>query len=274
MSNQGFPVWHDLRLMYACSLAVAIIMGAVSLAGLLKWSSLYPASQAANTVGTDAFSLLAMLPVLVASLWLARRGSLTGLLLWPGVLFYVLYIYAFDMFALPPGVLFLPYVALIVLSAYTLIGLVAGIDGDALRQRLAGAVPARAAGIVLIALAFLFIALDVAALASAISGNTRVDPTDHAAWIVDLAVECPPLLIGGFLLWRHETFGYLAGAGLLFQIGVLLVAVPAGAVLGALLTGSPMDTSSVMLLVFGVVPLALLALFMRAAARAPAERRA
>lgn len=271
MGPSGFPVRHDLKLVYASSLAVAILMGAASLAGLLYWSLLYPAPQAASTVGTDAFSLVVICPILLASLWLARRGSLVGLLLWPGALFYVLYIYAFYLISLPINVLFLPYVILAVLSAYALIGLVAGIDVNEVRRRLAGAVPARAAGVVLIVLAALFIVLDVVALASALAGNTPVDSTKHAAWIVDLAVECPPLLFGGFMLWRRAAQGYGAVAGLLFQIGALLAGVPVGALVGALLTGSQIDASSAMLLVIGIIPVALLALFLRAAAKVPGD---
>ena len=36
---------------------------------------------------------LLVLPILLGSMWLARRGSLAGLLLWPGALFYALYAY-------------------------------------------------------------------------------------------------------------------------------------------------------------------------------------
>lgn len=51
----------------------------------------------------------------------------------------------------PLNVLFIPYVVLVALSAYTLIGIVASIDGDRVRERLK-AVPARLVGSVLIAL--------------------------------------------------------------------------------------------------------------------------
>ncbi len=107
MSSQ-LTVRRDLRLAYVCSLAVAVLMIVVSLASLLDWRSLFPADQAVNTVGTDAFSLLVVVPILLTSLWLARRGSLAGMLIWPGALFFALYIYAFDAVSLPPGVLFPP----------------------------------------------------------------------------------------------------------------------------------------------------------------------
>ncbi len=82
---------------------------------------------------------------------------------------------------------------------------------------------------------------------------------------MDFVVECPALLFGGVLLWQREAPGYVASVGLLFQISALLFAVPVGAALGAILTGSPIDMSSAMLLMIGVIPLALLAFIIRGA---------
>lgn len=264
MSDLQFLVRHDLKLMYADSLAVALVMAVVSVAGILYRGDLYPALQASSLVGSDAFNLLVILPVLLISMGLARRGNLLGLLLWPGALFYVLYIYTFYVIGLPVTVLFLPYIVLVVLSAYTIIGLAASVDGNAVRQRLAGGVPARAAGGVLAGLATLFIAIDVYAVADALASNTPVDIQISTPWIVDFIVECPALLLGGVLLWRRTALGYMASAGLLFQIAALLIGVPASFALGAFLTESPMDTDTIMLLFIGMIPLGLLAFFVRA----------
>jgi hypothetical protein len=100
------------------------------------------------------------LPVLLASMWSARRGSLLGLLLWPGAVSYVLYTYALYLIGAPLGPLFLGYVLLVVLSAYTTTGVVASIDGAAVREQLGGVVPTRTIGGVLIALALLTVAQD------------------------------------------------------------------------------------------------------------------
>lgn len=265
MNNLREFIKRDLELMYLSSLGVAIIMAIASIAGILYWNVLYPASQAVGSVGSDVFNIVAVLPILLISMWLARRGSLIGLLLWPGALFYVLYIYVFNVIGLPVTVLFLPYVILAVLSAYTIIGLIASIDVNVVRQRLAGVVPRRAAGGILVGLALLFIVMDAYAVIATLLSHTPVDLQKQTTWAVDFIVECPALLIGGVLLWRREAPGYVASAGLLLQIGALLVAVPVGAVLGALLTGSPIDASSAMLLIIGVIPIALLALIIRGA---------
>lgn len=266
MDNPRLPLTHDPKLAYVSSLAIAVIMAIVSIAGILYWNVIYPAPQASSSVGSDAFNLVVILPILLVSMWLAHRGSLIGLLFWPGALFYVLYIYTFYVIGVPFNALFLLYIVLAVLSAYTIIGLVASIDGDAARQRLASVVPRRAAGGVLIGLAILFIVMDAYAVMAALFSHTPVAIHTQVPWIVDLIVECPALLIGGVLLWRRTMLGYVAGAGLLLQIGALLIGVPASFVLGALLTGSPIDVSSAMLLVIGVIPLMLLWSFIRGAA--------
>jgi hypothetical protein len=102
MNNLRLPVKHDLKLVYASSLAVAAIMAIVSIAGILYWSLIYPAPQAASSVGSDVFNLVVVLPILLISMWLAHRGSLIGLLFWPGALFYVLYIYTYYVIGVIP----------------------------------------------------------------------------------------------------------------------------------------------------------------------------
>lgn len=272
---RGF-IMHDLKLLYLSSVVIAILMAVVSMAGILNWNTIYPAPQTIGSVGSDVFNLVAILPILLISMWLAHRGSLIGLLLWPGALFYVLYIYVFNIIGLPVTVLFLPYVLLVVMSVYTILGIFASIDGDAARQRLSGIVPRRAAGGVLMAFAILFIAIDAYAVIATLLNHTPVDIKMQGTWIADFVVECPALLVGGVLLWRRGSAGYAASVGLLLQIGALLVAVPVGAVLGAVQTGSSIDTSSAMLLIMGVIPIALLVFIIKGAVsdrgQSPARR--
>jgi hypothetical protein len=219
----------------------------------------------------DVLNLIVGLPVLLGALWLTRRGSLTGLLLWPGALFYVLYTYAQYAIGAPFGVLFLSHVALTALSGYTTIGLVASIDGAAVRRRLAGRVPARTAGGILVGLALLTVAQDAGgAAATALAGGGPAAPAARHVWIVDLAVEVPAVLAGGVLLWRRARLGYVAGAGLLLQFGMTPVVLAAIAALQPVLTGTAIDAATIAaLLVFAAVCLGPLALFVRGAAADP-----
>lgn len=288
-SSAILPITRDLTLAYTLSLVVAILMIIVSAAGLILGSAgLYGADPklalgvteaeagllVPGLLGQDAFNLVVGVPLLLGSMWLARRGSLVGLLFWPGVLFYVLYWYVLYLVGAPFSVLFLLYVPLVTLSAYASIALVSSIDGEQVRRRLAAVVPARIVGGILVVLALLTLAQDASGVfLTALAGNTPVDPAARHAWIADLAVDAPAALVGGVLLWRRKTLGYVAGAGLLLQYGLTPVGLVASMALESVLTASPLDfATGVVLLVFGVVCFASLAFFVRGARVARAER--
>lgn len=111
---------------------------------------------------------------LLGSMWLARRGSLIGLLLWPGTLFYVLY--AFYLIGVPFNALFLLYVALVTVSTYTMIGLLASIDGEVVRQRLSAVMPRRTVGGALVGLAILYFALETLLIVATLASRALLDP--------------------------------------------------------------------------------------------------
>ena len=143
----SLPLTHPLTLSYVFSLVVALIMTVASVAGLLYPTRLYPTDELRQSfVANDVVNLFIGLPILLGSMWLARRGKLIGLLLWPGALFYVPYNYLVYTFALPLNVGLLLSLVLLTLSTYTTIGLVAGIDGKEVQRRLSGVVPERLAG--------------------------------------------------------------------------------------------------------------------------------
>jgi hypothetical protein len=211
------PIKQDLRLGYICSLVTAFGVAAVSAAGLV-WGAggLYPATPPSVLVSRagDATNLIVILPSLLASMWLARRGSLIGLLLWPGALFYVLYTYAIYLVVAPFTVLIFAYMLLVILAAATLIGLIAGIDANQVRDRLAGT-PARAVGAALVVLAVLAYA-GLISTAVGMFGGSVSDLGFRPQWVVDCALGTPALLIGGALLWRRAPLGYQTAPGLLF----------------------------------------------------------
>ena len=87
----------------------------------------------------------------------------------------MLYTYTQYLLGAPFGPLFLAHILLVVLSAYATITLLASIDSDGIRQSLVGAVPARIAGGILVALALLTIGQDASgALARVLAGGGAV----------------------------------------------------------------------------------------------------
>jgi hypothetical protein len=260
----GVPITGPLALAYASSLVVALMMTVASVAGLLYPTVFYPTDELLRSfVATDVVNLLIGVPGLLGSMWLARRGKLIGLLFWPGALFYVLYHYVAYLFSMSLNVLFLPYLALVALSAYTMIGLVANIDGQAVRRRLAGVVRERVAGGVLIALGGAFLSLVIGTIGAALANGTPVAPTELAVHVADFVIS-PAWVIGGVLLWRRRPLGYVSGAALLFQASTLFVGVIGFLLLQPLLTDAPFALDDVIVLsIMSLVCLVPFGLFVR-----------
>jgi hypothetical protein len=199
-------------------------MAAVSAAGLLYRTTIYPTDELLRTfVPNDIGNLCIGLPILLGSMWLARHGKLIGLLFWPGALFFVMYNYIVYVLAMPLSVAFMLQLALVTLSVYTMIGLVASIDGEAVQQRLTGAVPERLAGGVLVGLGLLFFVRVIGAAVGALTTHTPMAETELALNTTDFLIA-PAWVIGGVLLWQRREFGYviaLADIVVVFILGLI-----------------------------------------------------
>jgi hypothetical protein len=261
---------RSLGLAYIGSIVVAVLMTIASVAGLVDWNRTYPGVDAALLplfVGQDALNLLVGLPILLGSMWLARRGALIGLLLWPGALFYVLYDYGYYVLGAPFNAFFLVYIALMTLSAYAMIGIVVSIDSAVIHARLAETVPARLVGSFLVGLAVLFTALWSAISVSAVASGAQLDLVPRVVTIMDLTIQLPALFIGGVLLMRRHALGYVVAAGLLLQAAAYLIGLSVITVLAEMLTGVPFDVVAVAPgLVIGAIGLVFIGIFVRGAA--------
>ncbi|MDY6878572.1 MAG: hypothetical protein SWK90_20530 [Chloroflexota bacterium] len=265
--SAGLPVTRDLTLAYAVSFVIALLVAVAAFAGLLFRTTIYPTDELILAyLPVDAFHLAVGLPILLGSMWLARRGRLVGLLCWPGALLYVLYSYITNLVGVPFGVLFLPYLLLVGLSAYTTIGLVVSINGETVRQRLSDVVPAKTAGGVLVSLTGLFVVINVVNIVTA-TANQPAGALDLVpVWIADFVTVVPTCLVGGFLLWRREALGYVAGAGLLLQYSLLLIGLAVVLAFPAVYNASPVDVGGVVtMLAAGLICSVLLVLFVRGA---------
>jgi hypothetical protein len=264
--NHSLPARHNLALIYALSFIIAILMVAASVSGLVYRTIIYPADDLLRSfVPADVVTLLVGLPVLLGSMWLARRGTLIGLLLWPGALFYVVYNYLVYVFAMPFNVGLLLHLTLVTTSAYTLVALLASIDAKRIQRHLVGAVPERGAGGVLAGLGLLFLLRVVAALVNALVAQTPLSATELALHISDWLIA-PALVIGGVLLWRRREPGYVMGLGLLFQASMLFVGLIIALMLQPLLTAAPFVLVDVVVVfVLGLICFIPFSLFVRGA---------
>ena len=262
--NASLPLRCSLTLVYAPSFIIAILMAATSIAGLLYPTIVYPTDELLQSfLPNDVSNLLIGLPMLLASMWLTRRGKLVGLLFWPGALFFVLYNYIIYIFAMPLNVAFLLHLALVMLGVYSLVGLVASIDGKVVQQRLAHAVPERLAGGVLAGLGLLFFLLVIGAIVNALISQTQIVETELALHTADFLIA-PAWVVCGVLLWRRKAFGYVAGLGLLFQASMLFIGLIIVLLLQPFLTAAPFSLVDVVVtFVMGLICFIPLALFVR-----------
>ena len=211
----------------------------------------------------DVVNLLIGAPILLGSMWFTHRGRLIGLLFWPGALLYVFYNYVVYLFAMPFNSFFLLYISLVTLSVYSLIGLIANIDGTSVKGQLHGHVPERLAGGVIFGLGLLFLIRVIAMMILTIFNDAGIDRIELAVLIADFLIS-PALIIGGILLWRQKALGYVSGTGLLFQLSMLFIGLIMFMLLQPLITAVPFNLIDVaVVFIMGLVCFIPFGLFLK-----------
>lgn len=264
----GLPLNHSLRWAYLSSLLIALLTAVASIAGILSPDTIYPTAAAQQSfLANDVVNLFIGLPILLLSLWLARRAKLIGLLFWPGALFYGLYNYLVYLFGVPLTWLYPLYLLIVTLSLYTTIALVAAVDGALVKGRLSGHVPERLAGGILIGFGTLFALRALAVMAGALADQIPLADPELGLLVADFILS-GALLIGGILLWRRRPLGYVGGTGLLFQASMLFIGLIAVLILQPVLNGTPfMPVDIVVVLLMGLICFVPFALFVRGVVR-------
>ncbi len=190
--------------------------------------------------GTDWVTLLLVVPVLIASLALTRRGSPRARLVLIGALYYVFYnnvYYQFTAF----NRFFLVYAAIFVLSAAALIAVLLGTDA----ARFAAPAPDRVrkpVGLAMLAmatiLAVMWIGQNILFIADGKVPQLIADTggTTHMVAALDLTLIVPLLALGGAWLWKGRPWGRVITAAMAVQCSlitlVLVVATPFQAAAG------------------------------------------
>lgn len=264
MNTNRLPITRNLSLAYRFSLIVALLIAATSLAGLFFPSVIYPTEELRQSfVSNDGVNLFIGLPILLCSMWLAQHGRLIGLLLWPGALFYATYNYIAYTVAMPFALLSVPYLVLVVLSVYTMYRLLSNIDSAAIQQRMKGTVPERFGGGVLVGFGVLFFLRGLGQVLGAISSQVPLTGSELGVLAADLLIT-PSWVIGGILLWRRQAFGYVIGAGLLFQASMLFIGLLVFFILQPFLAATPFPVDDfVVIFVMGLICFIPFALFAR-----------
>ncbi len=262
--NDSLPVKGNLSPIYDASLVIAVLTSVASVSGLVYRDQFYPTEALVQAfVPNDVVNLFIGLPILLGSMWGARRGGLLGLLFWPGALFFGFYNSIAYTFALPFNWGFLLQFALVVLNGYTLVALVANLDGELVKQRLQGAVHERLSGAIIAGFGSLFLLRVIFVIVNTLLTGGALTETEMAPNISDAFVS-PAFIIAGIALWKRRSLGYIGGLSLLFQCAMLFVGLIVFMILQPLLTSAPFALLDVVVVaVMGLVCFVPFGLFVR-----------
>ena len=261
------PIKHNLTFVFVLSFITAFLMTAASLGGLLFPSAIYPTDELRQSFLTnDLVNLLIGLPVLLASMWLTRRGVLVGLLSWPGALLYVTYNYLAYLFGMPFSWITIIFLALVLISAGTMVALLRSIDSKSVQEQLTGAVPVKTSGWVLLLFGAAFFFRAIWILVEAGTNKTMLPVSEIGVLVADLVVSTL-WVAGGALLLRQKPLGYVSGLGLLAVASALYIGLIMFLLLQPVLTGAPFALVDVIVVfIMGLVCFIPFALFMRGVA--------
>lgn len=223
---------HDRRGWLTVTTAVILLLGTVStLLGLLRPNHYAdPAALLPRLVAQDAVILIVALPVLTAGLWLIRRDSNRGKIIWLGALAFMTYIWATYALTVAFNAFFLGYLALFSLSLFTLVGGFRYLDPTAIEQALTGRLHRRVyAGFLGFAgagLGALWLSEIIAALLTGTVPAAIEAFGAHAAttYLLDLGIVVPSLFVAAGWLWQGRTWGYVL-AGVLLVFAAILAPV-------------------------------------------------
>ncbi len=216
---------------------LTLLVALLASAGLIFPITIYPTEALSEAfLANDLVNLILGIPVLLLPLLLARRGNLTGRLLWPGAFAFVLYNSAAYVVGLPLGWLTAAYSLQCVLS---LVGMVTALQSLAplanmVVEKLDGKTPAKLTGIFLIAFGLLFMIRALAVILPALAGGDSLPAAETADFIIS------PLWIAyGLLLFRRKPMGFAAALAWLYEASMLFLGLILFLLLQPLMTAVP-----------------------------------
>lgn len=164
-------------------------------------------------------------PLLLASIFLYRRGSTSGQLLLTGTLGYFLYVYASMALGAAYNRLFVVYVVLFSASLFAFVRLFASVDLEALAAQIPGGLPRLGLAIFMIVAGLVTLVVWGGPLVGAlIEGGPpeRMDSyTTMVTYALDLAIITPSTILCAILVLRGDPLGYLMAVPLLTLVVLL-----------------------------------------------------
>jgi hypothetical protein len=200
-----------MRVPVRLTMVLAGLMAAQAVTGIAAPGEYRDAAWITATwFGNDWLTFAIAVPLLLAGLAGARRGSPRAFLLWAGCVGYAVYNYAFYLLGAALNVFFPLYVTALVLASVILIVSLGTREPSSIDFALRPVVPLRFLAGVFIAigggLAVVWIAIWAAYVFA--GRPTPVDPeVFRLVAALDLSLMVPALVSGGVLLWQRRRWG-------------------------------------------------------------------
>lgn len=169
-----------------------------------------PAFARGAQLGTDRVTLFVAVPLLLAAMASAARGSIRGRLIWIGMLEYMLYDFLYYLLGAQMNELFPVYILACVLPMYALIILMNRAYMTALGTALLGAPGKRIAAWMYVfagLLGAMWVAQWYLLSFTAWPGSGLPREAVHLIAAIDLCVFFPAFVVIGTLAWRHIPLG-------------------------------------------------------------------
>lgn len=203
--------------------ALIIVLAAVAAAGGLLIPGLYRDHPALVPVlqGQDLITLIS-LPILLVSLLAARRGSTRGMIVWVGLMSYILYSYTGAAFAYSFNH-FLPiYIALFPMAVFALVAAVSGMDATTMKDMFSSRAPRRPVAAFLVLIALMLGPAELSQIVPFYTTGALPEPmvkyqtTTFFVYALDLGMVIPLSILAAVWLWRGSPWGFsLAGCMLI-----------------------------------------------------------
>jgi len=215
VKNRAIILWLSLPL--AVLVTIASVIG-LTTAGFYSAETL---NWQAQSVGQDIVDLFLIIPALLISSYYAYRRHNGALLVWAGIIAFLVYTFTIYCFAVHFNALFIVYCLTLGLSFYAMAWFLLTILKNDLPGILFKKVPYRLTALYLVIIAIVFYVLWLAEIIPAIL-NQEVPPSikeaglfTNTVHVIDLSVFLPGVLITAIFLLRKKITGFIMAPVLL-----------------------------------------------------------
>lgn len=194
--------------------------------GLYKNDSVSMASQA---IAQDYVTLFLGIPLLLLSLYFAKKGSMKGRLMLSGTLGYFLYTYTSYSFLAMYNHMFLIYVLIMSASFFSFTMMMMSFDMKKLHTYFDARLPVKLIGGFLLFISFIFTMMWLGKIVPSLLNHTPPTGIEHYTTLViqalDLGFIIPVGILAGIYIMKRKPFGFLLASIMIIKDITLITAL-------------------------------------------------